>query len=80
MTHPNIDLPKITAQLEAIGFEAKTAIQFRRGFMDVRIVNGLVPDNIDFVPEVSFQVTVYGEGNEVSGVWHCPIDSFRFDE
>lgn len=80
MTHPSINLDKITADLESLGFEARTRLQFRRGFVDVRVVNGLIPEGLDLVPEVFFSVTVYGAGNEVSGVWSCPIDSFRLDE
>lgn len=74
MIHPNIDLDKLTAQLESIGFEARTRLQFRRGFVDVRIVNGLVPDNIDFVPDVFFQVTV--NDGDVEGKFICQIDQF----
>jgi len=77
MIHPNIDLDKLTAQLESIGFEARTRLQFRRGFVDVRIVNGLVPDNIDFVPDVFFQVTVWNV--DVEGKFICPIDQFFLD-
>jgi len=77
MTHPNIELDKLTAQLESIGFEAITKLQFRRGFVDVRIVNGLVPDNIDFVPDVFFQVTVWN--GDVEGKFYCPIDQFFVD-
>lgn len=80
MVHPNIDLDKITADLEAAGFEAITRLQFRRGFLDVRVVNGLIPDNIDFVPEVCYMVSAYNRENEVSAVWYCPFDSFRLEE
>lgn len=80
MTHPSIDLDKVTSDLEAIGFEAVTKLQFRRGFVDVRVVNGLIPEWVDFLPEVCFRITVYGDGNDVSGVWHCPIDTFRLDQ
>lgn len=77
MTHPNIDLEKLTAKLESVGFEAITKLQFRRGFVDVRIVNGLIPDNIDFVPEVFFQVTV--NNGDVEGKFICQIDQFFVD-
>lgn len=77
MTHPNIDLEKLTAQLESIGFEAITCLQFRRGFVDVRIVNGLISDNIEFVPEVFFQVTVWD--GDVDGKFICQIDQFFVD-
>ncbi len=77
MIHPNIDLDKLTAQLESIGFDAITKLQFRRGFVDVRIVNGLIPDNIDFVPEIFFQVTVFN--GDVDGKFICQPDQFFVD-
>jgi len=77
MTHPNIDLEKLTAKLESVGFDAITKLQFRRGFVDVRIVNGLIPDKIDFVPEVFFQVTV--NNGDVEGKFICQIDQFFVD-
>jgi hypothetical protein len=77
MVNPNIDLDKVTDQLESIGFEAITRLQFRRGFVDVRIVNGLIPDGIDFVPEVFFQVTVCNDG--VEGKFICPIVQLFID-
>lgn len=77
MIHPKIDLDKLTAQLESIGFEARTRLQFRRGFVDVRIVNGLIPDNIDFVPDVFFQVTVWLP--DIEGKFICRIDQFFVD-
>lgn len=79
MTHPSINLDKITTDLEALGFEARTRLQFRRGFLDVRVINGLIPEGLDFLPEVFFQVSVYNQENEVQGVWSCPIDSFRVE-
>ena len=78
MIHPSIDLPSITANLEALGFEAITKLQFRRGFLDVRVVNGLIPEGLDFVPEVCFRISVYDQDSGADGVWHCPIGSFRF--
>lgn len=80
MIHPNIDLPAITSNLEALGFEAITKLQFRRGFLDVRIVNGLIPEGLDFVPDVHFRISVYDQDSGAEGVWNCPIDSFRFDD
>jgi hypothetical protein len=77
MVHPNIDLDKLIEQLESIGFEAITKLQFRRGFVDVRIVNGLIPDGIDFVPDVFFQVTVWNGDNE--GKFICQIDQLFID-
>jgi hypothetical protein len=77
MTHPNIDLEKLTAQLESIGFEARTRLQFRRGFVHVRIVNGFIPDNIEFVPDVFFQVTVWD--GDLEGKFICQIDQFFVD-
>lgn len=77
MIHPNIDLDKLTAQLESIGFEAITRLQFRRGFVDVRIVNGLIPDNIDFVPDVFFQVKIWN--GDIEGRFICQIDQFFVD-
>ena len=80
MIHQNIDLDKITASLETIGFEAITRLQFRRGFIDIRIINGLIPKGLDFLPEVFFQITMFDTENTVSAVWNCPIDNFRIDE
>jgi hypothetical protein len=80
MVHPKIDLDKITSDLEEIGFTAITRLQFRLGFVDIRVVNGLIPEGLDFVPEVLFLITMYSADNEISGVWHCPIDSFRIDD
>jgi hypothetical protein len=77
MVHPNIDLDKLTTQLESIGFEAITKLQFRRGFVDVRIVNGLIPEELDKIPEVFFQVTVWNGDNE--GKFICPIDQLFID-
>ena len=79
MIHPKIDLDGLTAQLESIGFEARTRLQFRRGFVDVRIVNGLVPDNIDFLPDAFFQVSVWDKEIEVEGKFICQIDQFFVD-
>jgi excinuclease UvrABC helicase subunit UvrB len=80
MVHPKIDLDKITSDLEAIGFAAITRLQFRQGSVDVRVVNGLIPEGLDFVPEVFFSITIYSADNEVRCVWNCPIDSFRIDD
>jgi hypothetical protein len=80
MTHPDINLDKITSDLEALGFEAVTRLQFRRDFLEVRVVNGLIPEGLDFLPEAVFQITVYDKESEVLGCWYCPIDSFRVDE
>jgi hypothetical protein len=77
MQHPNISLDKLTAKLESIGFEAITKLQFRRGFVDVRIVNGLIPEEWDKIPEVFFQVTVWN--GDVEGKFICPIDQFFVD-
>jgi hypothetical protein len=77
MVHPNIDLDKLTTQLESIGFEAITKLQFRRGFVDVRIVNGLIPEEWDKIPEVFFHVTVWNGDNE--GKFICPIDQLFID-
>ncbi|HPU58502.1 MAG TPA: hypothetical protein PLG48_03190 [Candidatus Avimonas sp.] len=77
MIHPNIDLDKLTAQLESIGFEAITKLQFRRDFLDVRIVNGLLPEELDKIPEVFFQVTVWN--GDIEGRLFCPIDQFFVD-
>lgn len=76
MIHPKINLEKITSDLEALGFEAITRLQFRRGFLDVRVVNGLIPEGLDFVPEVFFQITVFNREDGIDGGWCCPIDSF----
>jgi hypothetical protein len=80
MVHPKIDLDKITSDLEEIGFAAITRLQFRLGFVDIRVVNGLIPEELDFMPEVFFSITIYSADNEVSGVWHCPIDRFRIED
>jgi len=80
MLHPNIDLPQLTAQLESIGFEARTKLLFRRGFVDVRIENGIVPDNTPedlletFAPY--FRITITDESGDIQGSFTCPIEGF----
>lgn len=78
MTHPSINLPDLTAKLESIGFEALTKLLFRRGFVDVIIVNGLLPDNL--TPEEieawppHFRITMFEQSADIEGVFDCPID------
>ena len=84
MIHPKIDLDKLTAQLESIGLEARTRLLFRRGFMDVTIVNGLVPDNIEAIlspkelnlADPFFRIELYDEHAERAGCFNCPIEGF----
>ena len=84
MTHPKIDLPALTAQLESIGFEALTRLLFRRGFMDVIIVNGLVPEGIETIlspknlhwADPFFRIDLWDESAEFCGSFNCPIEGF----
>ena len=84
MIHPKIDLDKLTAQLESIGLEARTRLLFRRGFMDVTIVNGLVPDNIETIlspkelnwADPFFRIELWDENAEHAGSFNCPIEGF----
>lgn len=81
MIHPNIDLPKLTAQLESLGFEARTKLLFRRGFVDVIIVNGIVPDNIpdDLVGkfEPFLRIDITDKDAQHAGSFTCPIEGFN---
>ena len=80
MIHHSINLPQLTAQLESVGFEARTKLLFRRGFVDVLIVNGLVPDKIpsDLVGEFApfFRITICDESGDIQGSFNCPIEGF----
>ena len=80
MLHPNIDLDKLTAQLESVGFEARTKLLFRRGFVDVLIVNGLVPDNTpkDIIEAFApyFRITIEDKSGGIQGSFNCPIEGF----
>ena len=80
MTHPSINLPELTAQLESIGFEARTKLLFRRGFVDVRIENGIVPDQIpeDLIGKFApfFRITITDESGDIQGSFTCPIEGF----
>lgn len=80
MIHPNIDIQKLTAQLESIGFEARTKLLFRRGFVDVMIVDGIVPDKIpkDLIGkfEPFFRITITDESGDIQGSFNCPFEGF----
>ena len=80
MVHPKINLEKLTTQLESIGFEARTKLLFRRGFVDVLIVNGIVPDKIpeDLVGEFEpfFRITITNKSGDIQGAFNCPISEF----
>ena len=84
MTHPNLDLPKLTAQLESIGFEARTRLLFRRGFADIVIVNGILPDQIpeDLADKFDpfFRITISDESGYTQGSFNCPIEGFNILE
>lgn len=81
MIHPKIDLPKLTAQLESIGFEARTRLLFRRGFVDILIVDGLVPDQTpeDLLGkfEPFFRITICDESGDIQGSFNCQIEGFN---
>jgi len=84
MIHPKIDLDNLTAQLESIGFEARTRLLFRRGFVDVIIVNGLVPDGIETIlspkqlhwADPFFRIELWDENAQHNGSFNCPIEGF----
>lgn len=84
MIHPKIDLDKLTAQLESVGFEARTRLLFRRGSLDVTIVNGLVPDNIETIlspkelnwADPFFRIELYDEHAGFCGSFNCHIQGF----
>lgn len=84
MIHPNIYLPVLTAKLESIGFEARTRLLFRRGFVDVMIVNGLLPDQTpeDLIGKLDphFRITICDETGDVQGSFTCPIKGFTILE
>lgn len=84
MIHPSIDLDKLTAQLKSIGFAARTKLLFRRGFVDVMIVNGLMPGDLTesekeaFAP--FFRITICDKTGDIQGSFTCPIDGFTILE
>ena len=75
MTNPHLDLPTVTAQLESLGFEARTKLLFRRGFVDVLIVDGILPDNMppDLIKPPFFRISF--DTDEHFGSFICPIDA-----
>jgi hypothetical protein len=77
MTNPHLDLPAVTAKLESLGFEARTKLLFRRGFVDVIIVDGILPDNTppDLITPPLFSVKIYTD--EHCGSFDCPIDGLH---
>lgn len=89
MIHPNINLPQLTRELESVGFTARTKLLFRRGFVDILIVNGLVPENIENIlsPQEMiafanpfFRITIEDESGDIQGSFTCPISGFNILE
>ena len=80
MTNPHLDLPAVTAQLESLGFKARTKLLFRRGFLDVTIMDGLLPDNTpeDLIKPPFFRISI--DTDERYGCFICPLDSLHILE
>jgi len=76
MINPKLNLEKITDLLESLGFEAVTKLKFKRGFVDVEIKDGIIPDGCEWPIKPFFQVRVYGPGNEYVGQFDCKIKDF----
>ena len=67
MTNPKIDLENVARHLESVGFERRTKTKFRRGFVDIEVVNGIIPDVYMQAPEEAaepqFCVKFYSDDN-----------------
>lgn len=77
MINPHLDLPAVTAQLESLGFEARTKLLFRRGFLDVQIVDGFIPENTppDLIKPPFFRISIYN--NDLLGSFTCDIQDLN---
>lgn len=77
MTNPHLDLQAVTAQLESLGFEARTKLEFRRGFVDIRIVDGFIPENTppELIKPPFFRISIY-EGHFL-GSFTCDLDKLN---